>query len=110
MINIMFQEPITELDVFITATIFIFLSFLILIGITFFFTSWGDKTQLLPPKLYVATIILTVAPLLIFLIFEAVRLGSDFMVAAPTYWIILAIIGFFLNFGIKRIAYRTIPY
>jgi oligopeptide/dipeptide ABC transporter ATP-binding protein len=106
----MFQEPITELDVFITATIFIFLSFLILIGITFFFTSWGDKTQLLPPKLYVATIILTVAPLLIFLIFEAVRLGSDFMVAAPTYWIILAIIGFFLNFGIKRIAYRTIPY
>ena len=110
MINMMFQEPIKELDVFSTALFFLLLSFVILIGITFFFTSWGDKTQLLAPRLYAAIVGITILPIMIFLIIEVFRLGSDFIIIAPAYWIILAIIGFFFNLVIKKIAYRTIPY
>ena len=110
MIYIMFARPITELDTFMTAIVFLLLSFIILLGINLFFTSWGDKTQLLKPKVFLIVTLLTVLPSYIFLIIEIFRLGGDFIIVAPSYWMILAILSFFLNFIIKRIAYRTIPY
>jgi len=109
-INIIFTEPVTELNNLATSILFLFLSALILIGATLFFTSWGDKTQLLKRKVYIITAGLTVLPSLVFLTFEAFRLGVEFSIAAPNYWMILLFLSFILNFIIKKFAYRTIHY
>jgi len=105
-----FAEPITELNTFVTAILFLFLSLIILGGAALFFTSWGDKTQLIKTKVYIMTVGFTVTPFLVFLIYEAIRLGGDFIYIVPVYWITFIILSFFLNSIIKIFAYRTIHY
>jgi len=109
-INMIFTEPITELNTLVTAILFLFLSLIILGGAALFFTSWGDKTQLIKTKVYIMTVGLTVTPFLVFLIYEAIRLGGDFIYIVPVYWITFIILSFFLNSIIKIFAYRTIHY
>jgi len=105
-----FTEPITELNTLVTAILFLFLSLIILGGAALFFTSWGDKTQLIKTKVYIMTVGFTVTPFLVFLIYEAIRLGGDFIYIVPVYWITFIILSFFLNSIIKIFAYRTIHY
>jgi len=111
MIYVLFTEPITELNDLMTALLFIFLSIVILLGVGLFFTSWGDKTQLLKPRIYILTVAITVVPSSIFIIIQAFLLGVDFLYVAPVYWLILGIISFPLNYLIKILfSYRTIQY
>ncbi|MHA1933177.1 MAG: hypothetical protein ACW96X_11585, partial [Promethearchaeota archaeon] len=108
MIYMIFTEPVTELNNALTATLFIFLSAFILIGVALFFTSWGDKTQLLKPRVYIITVGITVLPSLILIIIEAIRLGANFIYSAPVYWVLLMVFSYFFNFVVKRFAYKTI--
>ncbi|MHA2051042.1 MAG: ABC transporter ATP-binding protein [Promethearchaeota archaeon] len=106
----MFAEPVTELNNLLTAILFGFLSIVILLGVALFLTSWGDKTQLLKPRMYVITVALTVLPSSIYVMIQAILLGADFIYVAPMSWLILGIISIPLNFLIKIFAYKTIQY
>ncbi|MFW9877473.1 MAG: ABC transporter ATP-binding protein [Candidatus Thorarchaeota archaeon] len=111
MINTVFQELETKTDMaFVFIIIFTILLWVLPLGLTFFFNSMGDKTQLFKHKIYVFSALITAIPAYIFLYFKSLSFDAGFVNQFPILLITITIFLFIWNSIVKRIAYRTIPF
>lgn len=94
---------------FLSATLFL-LSLILFLVLALLFTSWGDKSQLLKPRIYLLTVVITIFPVFLYITIEYLRLGQDFGVVAPGYWLPLGILTLLLNYIIRIFTYKTIPF
>ena len=109
MIYIVFQV-LEGVDASFLSAALLFLSLIIFLALALLSTSWGDKSQLLKPMIYLLTVVLTISPVYLYIIIEYFRLGENFGVVIPGYWFPLAFLIFLLNYIIKIFTYKTIPY
>ena len=109
MIYIVFQV-IEAIDPLLLSILLLGASLILFLALVLFFTSWGDKSQLLKPMIYLLTVVITIFPVYFYIILEYLRSGQNFGVMAPVYWFPLAILTFLLNYIIKIFTYKTIPY
>jgi len=94
----------------VTSLILLILCMIILMGISIFFSSMGDKSQLLKPPIYLLLVFTTIIPAYLFLIIHYFNLGAEFVQQFGVYLILLSVLMLVWNFVLKKIVYRTIPY
>ena len=99
-----------QLNFSVTSLILIILCMGILLGISIFFSSMGDKSQLLKPPIYLLLVFTTIIPAYLFLIIQYFNVGAQFVQQFGVYLISLSVLMFIWNTILKQFVYRTIPF
>ena len=97
-----------EINQYIGGEIMYFISLLLILGFTIFFSYWGDRMQLVKPKKLIA--IISITPGFFIITYSFINQYTSFYSDFPLF-LILSLLGALITATIiKQISYKRIPY